>query len=48
MMPIYSLSDMFEKHLMKMIENRNPSELESTGMMSECVETSRIKGVEGE
>ncbi len=39
---------LFEKHSMKMIEKRNLSQLESTGRVSECVESSRIKGVDEE
>ena len=37
----------FEKHSKKMIEKRDPSRLESTGRVSDCVESSRIEGVKG-
>ncbi len=38
----------FEKHSLKMIEKRNLSQIKSTGRVSECVESSRIKGVDEE
>jgi len=39
--------ELFEKHSKKMIEKRDPSRLESTGRVSDCVESSRIEGVKG-